>query len=428
MQKFMDFMEKYFIPVAAKIGSQRHLVAIRDGFVGIMPLIIAGSFAILINNIPIKGYGDFMANTFGAGWQFVQGAIWNGSFAVMSLLVVFTTAYSLGRSYDKDGLATATVCFASLLMLYAGSATDWAIPYAYLGAQGLFVSLGVALIFGTIFCKLLGNPRLLIKMPEGVPPAVAKSFAALFPSIIVLVLVGITGALLTWVANIPNLHLFIFEAIQKPFGDMFSANLAPLLILIFFQQLLWFFGLHGSNILGPIINAVLLPLTTANVDAVALGKSATNVINSQFIDSFVNLGGSGATICLLLAIYIVSKNKANKTIANLSVAPGLFNINEPVLFGMPIVLNPMYIIPFIFVPIIFATIAYYATVLELVPIIGTLAPWTTPPVLGAFISTASIMGAVVALINIAVGTIIYMPFVMAADRKAALEESQGLAQ
>lgn len=427
MEKFMSFMEKYFIPVAAKIGSQRHLVAIRDGFVGIMPLIIAGSFAVLLNNLPIPGYGDFMANTFGEGWKFVQNGIATASFSIMSLLVVFTTAYSLGRSYGKDGLATATVCFAGLLMLYTAS-PEGAMPYTYMGAQGLFVSIGVALIFGTMFCKLLGNPKLLIKMPDGVPPAVAKSFAALFPSIIVLIAIGVTNAILVWALNIPNLHQFIFDVIQKPFGNMFSANLMPLLILIFFQQLLWFFGLHGPNILGPIINAVLLPLTTANIDTLKLGNTPENIINSQFLDSFVNLGGSGATICLLIAIYFVSKNKANKTIANLSVAPGLFNINEPVLFGMPIVLNPMYIIPFILVPLVFATIAFFATKMGLVPVIGTLAPWTTPPVIGAFISTGSFAGALVALVNIVVGTVIYLPFVILSDRKVALEESQGLAQ
>lgn len=424
MQKFMDFMEKYFIPVAAKIGGQRHLVAIRDGFVAIMPLIIAGSFAVLINGLPFPGYEDFMANIFGEGWKFVQGSVWDASFGVMSLMVVVTTAYSLAKSYEKDGIACAMVCYASLSMLYAAGEAG----AGYRGPTGLFVALGVALIFGTIFCKLLGNPKLLIKMPEGVPPAVAKSFAALFPSVIVLVLVGIVKAILVWVFGIDNLHQLILDTIQAPFQGIFTASLGPILILIFFQQLLWFFGLHGANIIGPIVNAILLPLTTANIEAFKAGKTPENIINSQFLDSFVNLGGSGATICLLIAIYLVSKNKANKAISNLSFMPGLFNINEPILFGMPIVLNPMYIIPFIIVPLINAAIAYVATRVGLVPVIGILAPWTTPPIIGAFISTASIMGALVALVNVVIGIVIYIPFVMASDKKALLEESQGLAQ
>ena len=424
MKKFMDFMEKYFIPVAARIGSQRHLVAVRDGFVAIMPLIIAGSFAILINGLPIPGYADFMTKIFGEGWKFVQGSVWDASFGVMSLMVVVTTAYSLAKSYEKDGISCAMVCYAVLSMFYAAGADG----DAFRGATGLFVSIGVALIFGTIFCKLFGNPKLLIKMPEGVPPAVAKSFAALFPSIIVLVLAGIVKAIMVWVFGIDNLHLLIAEAIQKPFTNAFTASIGPVLILIFVQQLIWFFGLHGSNILAPIINTVLLPLTTANIEAFAAGDKPTNIINSQFLDSFVNLGGSGATVCLLIAIFLVSKNKANKAISSLSIMPGLFNINEPVLFGMPIVLNPMYIIPFIIVPLLNAVIAYTATRVGFVPIIGTLASWTTPAIISAFVSTASFTGALIALINVALGIVIYIPFVMDADRKSALEESQGLAQ
>lgn len=428
MNKIMEFMEKYFIPVAAKIGSQRHLVAIRDGFVAIMPIIIAGSFAILINNVPITGYNDFMVSIFGAGWKSINGAIWNGSFAVMSLLVVMTTAYSLARSYDKDGLAAAVTSFTCLLMFYAGSATDWAIPYAYLGSQGLFVALIVALVFGTIFSKLLGNPKLLIKMPDGVPPAVAKSFAALFPTIITVVIAGIVQVTLLWVFGWSNVHQVIFDAIQKPLQSFFTDSIGPLLVLLFLQQLLWFFGLHGSNILGPIFSGVLLPLTLENVAAVEAGKAAPHAINSVFVDIYVNMGGSGTTICLLIAIFLFSKNKANKTIANLGLAPGLFNINEPVLFGMPIVLNPIYLVPFIVVPMVSALIGYFATVSEIVsPVVATV-PWTTPPVISAFMATASFTGALVALVNIAVGVVIYMPFVLMSDRKAALEESQGLAQ
>ncbi|MEG0297162.1 MAG: PTS sugar transporter subunit IIC [Clostridium sp.] len=425
MNKFMEIMEKYFIPVAAKMGAQRHLVSIRDAFVAIMPLVIAGSFAVLLNNFDLFGYQDFMVSMFGADWKTINGAIWDGSFGVMSFLVVFTCAYSLAKTYDKDALSCGAVCFAGLFMLMENSAA-WG---AWGGSNGLFVALGVALIFGTIYCKLLGNPKLTIKMPDGVPPAVAKSFAALAPSVIVLILVGILKVVLLWVAGIPNLHQFIFDVIQEPAQKIMSESLGPVLILIIFQQVLWFFGLHGANIIGPIVNAVLLPLTTANVEAVAAGEKAQYIVNSQFLDSFVNLGGSGATLCLLISIFIFSKNKANRAIASLGIAPGCFNINEPVIFGMPIVLNPIYIIPFILVPVACASIAYGLTSVGFMPVVSALPGWTTPPVLGAFLSTGGAwQGAAVAALNVVVGIIIYTPFVMVADRKAALEEAQGLNQ
>ena len=194
---------------------------------------------------------------------------------------------------------------------------------------------------------------------------------------------------------------------------------------------MWFFGLLGSNILAPIINALFLPLLTANTDAFNLGKANAdipNIVSSQFLDSYVNLGGSGATICLIIAIFMVSRNKANKAIANLGLAPGLFNINEPVQFGLPMVLNPIYFIPFIFVPILFAIIGYVFTAIGIVPKIVLLAPWTTPPILGAIMSTSSIRGAIIPIVNIIVGTIIYIPFVKMADKRAEAEAEAVLSQ
>ena len=430
MNKFMAWMEKHFIPIAAKIGAQRHLVAIRDGFVSIMPLIMAGAFAVLINNLPIKPFQTFMSNSFGeAWWKGFGGDIWNATFAIMSILIVFTISYSLARSYESDGLAAGVISFASLLMLYKSSGADWAIPYGYLGTQGLFVSIAVALIVTSIFVKLLGNQRLVIKMPDGVPPAVARSFAALLPSIIILVLVTSFRHVLL-ALNIEDIHASIFWTIQKPLQGLVS-SLPALLLIIFIQQLLWFFGLHGSNILAPIINALFLPLLTANTDAFNLGKANAdipNIVSSQFLDSYVNLGGSGATICLIIAIFMVSRNKANKAIANLGLAPGLFNINEPVQFGLPMVLNPIYFIPFIFVPILFAIIGYVFTAIGIVPKIVLLAPWTTPPILGAIMSTSSIRGAIIPIVNIIVGTIIYIPFVKMADKRAEAEAEAVLSQ
>ncbi|MBU3103902.1 PTS sugar transporter subunit IIC [Clostridium gasigenes] len=424
MQKFMDFMEKYVVPVASKMGAQKHLIAIRDGFISIMPLIMAGSLAVMINNIPITGYPEFMAKIFGAEWRYPQGQVWNASFGIMSLILVVTTAYSLAKSYDKDAIACAVVCYAATSMLYApGAAGD-----AFKGTNGLFVALAVPLIVGTIFCKLIGNPKLIIKMPEGVPPAVSRGFAAILPSMIILALVAAIQSVLLWVFGIDNIHKVVSDAIQSPFMKLFSSSIVPVLIFILCQQLFWFMGLHGANLLGPIVNAVLLPLTTSNIEAFSLGQEPTSIITSQFLDSFVNLGGSGATISLLIAILLVSKNKASKAISKISIAPGLFNINEPVIFGMPIVLNPIYIVPFIIAPIVCAIIAYYATLWGFMPTTRMLVYWTVPPVLSAFIATASFKGALIALINVVVATGIYLPFVKVADKQALLEESQELAQ
>lgn len=425
MNKFFQWMEEHFVPVAGKIGGQRHLVAIRDGFATITPIIMAGAFAVLFNNLGFEWYQNLLNSLLPVGWKSWGGNIWSGSFAIMSILIVFTVSYHLARSYNKDGLAAGVVGVAASMILYA-TTPDGALPYSFLGAQGLFIALIVALVSTELFVKLIGNPRLVIKMPNGVPPAVTKSFAALIPSIIILAIAaGVKQLFIT--ISIPDMHQALFFTIQKPLQGLVG-SLGGVLIIIFISQVLWFFGLHGSNILAPIINALLLPLLLANTEAIKSGLQPENILNSQFLDSYVNMGGSGATIGLLIAIYILGKKSGvqQKTIANLGIAPGCFNINEPVIFGMPLVLNPMYFIPFILAPMVSAIIAYVLTYIGFVPKVSIMATWTTPPILGALISTNSVMGAVTALICLTVSVLMYLPFVYMAGRQEVAEEKAAL--
>lgn len=418
MKKIMSFLEKYFVPIAAKFGSQRHLVAIRDGFAMIMPLILAGAFAVLINSLPVPAYQNFMVGLFGKSWTNFGGNLWNGTFAVMSIILVVSISYNLALSYDSNGIGAGLVSFASLLMLYTPSAKDWAIPYAFLGAQGLFVSIIVALISTELFVRLLGNPKLIIKMPEGVPPAVAKSFAALFPSLIVLSLWALFKTI-TVALGLPDIHQAIFKAIQAPLTGL-ADTLGSAIAVAFLVHFLWFFGLHGTNILGPVLNAVYLPAINDNIAALKAGKMIPHIVTMPFFDAFIYLGGAGTTIGLIIAIYLASRRKKKRTelqnIANLAIAPGIFNINEPMIFGMPLVLNPVFFIPFILTPVILTIISYFAIALGIVPRTIAMMPWTTPPIIGGFLVTGSIRGALLALLNLVISIVIYIPFVLVADK------------
>ena len=419
MNKFFEWMEEHFIPIAAKIGSQRHLVAIRDGFATLTPLIMAGAFATLFNNLGFEFYQNFMNWLLPANWKNFGGDIWNASFGLMSILVVFSISYHLARSYDKDGLSAGVVSVAASWMLYK-TTEDGKLPLTFVGSQGLFVAIIVAIIATEIFVKLIGNPKLVIKMPDGVPPAVAKSFAALIPSIVVLC---VTAGILEIfkVLGLPDIHQALFNVIQAPLQGV-AGSLGGVLVIVFMIHLLWFFGLHGSNIMAPIINALLLPLTILNTEAFANGKPAEYILNSQFIDSYVNMGGSGTTIALLIAILIIAKRKSaqQKMMVGLGIAPGCFNINEPVIFGMPIILNPIYFVPFILAPMACTVIAYALTAIGFAPKVVVMAGWTTPPILGAILSTNSIRGGITALICLAAAVVIYLPFVaMAAKQENA---------
>lgn len=427
MKKLIEFMEKYFVPIAGKIGSQRHLVAIRDGFVAIMPLIVVGSFAVLINNIPWKPYQNFMMKVFGESWTSFGGNIWTGSFAIMSLLVAFTIAYNLARHYNSNGLAAGALSFGCLLMLYNGSSKDWALPFAYLGAQGLFVAIFVALVSTEIFVHLLGNKKLVIRMPESVPPAVSRSFAALIPGALTLVAFSLFKVFLVAV-KIPDIHNTIFTLIQQPLMGL-ADSLGAALIIVFLVHLLWFFGLHGGNIILPVTSAIFLPLMDANIAAFKAGEQAPNVITSGFFDSFVYMGGAGTTICLLIALFIAAKRKENRSIAKLGIGPGIFNINEPVLFGIPMVLNPVYAIPFVLTPLVITVISWFSIATGLVPKTISIPTWTIPPIINGALATGSWRGAALNIVCLIIGVGIYMPFVLIAERyqaKAEIEANKTL--
>lgn len=416
MNRFIEFMEKYFVPFASKIGSQRHLVAIRDGFVTIMPLMILGSMAILINNLPIGPYQDFMTNLFGGDiWKQFGGNLWEGTFQVISLLTAFTIAYQLANSYGKDALSAGIVSVASLIILMEPISEGTGLPIIWAGAQGLFIAIITALVSTEIFIRLLGNKRLVIKMPEGVPPAVAKSFSSLFPSMITLSIFALFEVL-TLAVDIPDIHQSFYELIQAPISNLSNTLFAAVIIALLIH-FLWFFGLHGSNMMEPIMQAVYLPAIEANSAAYKAGEAIPHIVTKPFFDAFMYLGGTGATLALITAVFIAGRrHKHYYSISKMSAAPGLFNINEPILFGFPVVLNPILFIPFILIPVVLTVVSYTALSIGLVPKTIAFIPWTTPPVIGGFLATGSWKGAALAIFNFAIAVVMYLPFIRIAVR------------
>ncbi|AQU79589.1 PTS lactose transporter subunit IIC [Planococcus faecalis] len=419
-----------FIEIAGRIGAQRHLVAVRDGFVSIMPLIIVGSLAILINNFPPLGsfnFVEWMNGVLGEGnWQAVGGSIWNGTFAVLGLLVAFSIAYNLAKSYEIDGLSAGLISAAAYIMLVPVT-EDWGLNFAWLGAQGLFVAMILSIGLTELF-RILVKSRWTIKMPEGVPEGVARSFQALIPATIILILVGCFQALMSIFAEI-SVFEFIFIVIQQPLQGL--GNTLPAAIFIaFLNHLLWFFGLHGTNIIGSIIEPLYLPLIQENLELFKSGVSAfdvPNTVTKPFLDSYVFMGGSGTTIALIAAIFIVirkEKNHPYREVGKLSSPAAIFNINEPVIFGLPIVLNPAMLIPFIMVPVTLTITSYLALSSGLVPKTVAIIPWTTPPILSGYLVTGgSWRGVALQVFNLVLATLMYIPFVIVGAR--ALRKQAG---
>lgn len=431
MEKFMAFMDKYITPYAAKMGAQRHLVAVRDAFVAMIPLTIIGSLATLINNAPIKALSNFLAdNTFGQQIKSLNGDVWFGTLAIMALLLVIGVAYNLAKSYEENGLQSAMIATSIFILLIpqvAKIAIDgqpavegWGfIGVAYLGTGALFTAIIIGILSTEVFIRLGKLKQLVVKMPEGVPPAVSRSFAKLIPGMLTVVIFAVAGLLIRLAVD----GQFLTDLINKYLGIPLSniTDTLPSAILIaFFIHGLWFVGLHGANIALPFTGTMLTNLGAQNAEMIQNGAplDQLHVLAGPFFDAFVFMGGSGVIIGLLIAIAIAGKRR--RDMLALGLAPSIFNISEPVIFGLPIVLNPIFGIPFVIAPIVTTIISYLSISFGLVhPIIMATMPWTTPPILGGFMATGHWSGAVLCIVNIAVSILIYLPFVAMAEKMDA---------
>jgi len=416
LNKFMRLMENKFVPVASKLGSQRHLIAIRDAFISIMPLAIIGSLAILINNFPIMEYQNFMASLFGPEWTSLSIYIYSGTFAIMSLLIVFSISYNLADSYDTDPLLAALISFSAFIITIIQSGKDGlTIPFQWLDASGLLVAILVAILATEIYVKMMNIIKIKKKKEEGtMSPILNRYFFALIPTIMIFLIFSLMRIVFASF-GIENIIEEIYRLIQLPLMGL-ANNLGTALMIVFIGHFFWFLGLHGTNILEPVIQALYLPALQENIQAVSNNLTVPNIFTKPFFDSFVYMGGSGTTISLLIVIYLFSNSKRKRDLMKLSSTQSVFNINEPILYGLPIVMSPIYLIPFIFTPLILTLSSYFAILTGLVPKTIAMVPWGTPPIISGFLITGSITGSLLQIFNIFIGILIYFPFVKIAER------------
>lgn len=436
----MKFLEEKFVPFAAKVGAQKHLACIRDTFVLIMPLTIAGAVGVLLNcigqifaknglNMPTvqAGYESFIKVS---GLSNVFTAMNAGTISIMAILLAGILSGKLTEANGGDGQAAIAVgiaCFLSGLTIWGISpGEDPKAAYdtftKLIGANGLFVAMLMAIFVGEVFPRLSKNKHLIIKMPDGVPPAVSKAFSSLIPAILT---VGLAGIIYGYTFKFSGRT--VFEIIEQFLGAPLkglSQSVGMVIIMYFMIDLLWVFGLHGANIVGAVTTPVLTPLGLENMNRFANKQEPLNTVTAGLQSGFAFMGGSGATLGALLAIMLFSKSAASKTIANLAFAPGLFEINEPLTFGLPIVMNMVLAIPFILGPIVLGVITYYLMEAGMIrrPCID--APWVTPPVLVGFLCTGGdFRGAVWNVIEIVLLTILWTPFILMNDKVQARENS-----
>ncbi|HAQ6737101.1 TPA: PTS sugar transporter subunit IIC [Enterococcus faecium] len=437
--KVVDRLSEKMLPIVTKMSSQRHLLAIRDSFIVTMPLVMAASVMVLLNalifsNATVQRILDL------SPLAELASIVNNGTMSILAIIVCYNIGWNLATHYIQTGviddpsfspvhagiLSTAVMfilmSLSSTVTLMDGNTAEATGVFlqSLTSSSGLATAMIAALVSTELFIKLAKMKSFKIRMPEGVPPAVAASFNSLVPEIVVILFFSVVVFTLnhTTGLNVPQL---IELAIQTPL-KAFVLSVPGILFLQFFSDFLWVFGMHGSSILAPIRQAPLLQSIQENMDAFSVGKEIPNIITEPFTNAFGLIGGGGCILPLVIAILWASKRQEQRSIAKFGLTTCLFNITEPIMFGLPVVMNPIYMIPCAIIPSINLVIAYAATSLGIISKTVAAAPWITPPVIQSFIATGGdIRAAVLTVILIILDVFLFLPFVLAAN-KAKLAE------
>ena len=404
--KATSIIEDKLVPVAAAIGGQRHLLALRDGIVMIMPLLILGSFAMIVIQFPVQPWIDMLEN---AGWgeEGHLGIILEYTFGIMALVASFGVASSLAGSYRKkngeaiDGIPAGILSLATFHIITQGEGT---------GSEFLLVAMFFAIFTAEIY-RLFIQKDWVIKLPESVPLAISRQFTALLPGLVIL---GVAWVFIAVPMSYTPYHTISNWLNEGLFSGLRSVGLSyPFTMLgAFLEHLLWTFGLHGAAvIIFPFFEPLWLTSTF-------IGTTA--IFTWPFYENNIWIGGSGATLPVVIYMLVLAKSKLLKDIGKIAIGPGIFNINEPVVFGLPIVLNPILMIPFIITPLVLVTINFVGTSIGLFPVLDKLVPWTTPVFFSGFLAATGnigqrLMAVVAQLISFVVAFLIYLPFIRAWD-------------
>ena len=431
---FTEKISKKMLVLSSKITNQRHMNAIRNTFNSLLPIIITGAICSLFSNVVCSTTttGISLAKVSGMAWLGKFTGIFEaGNYASMSFLTigaVLLIAAELGKSLKHEEFIAPiislscyiTLCSSSVSTTIEGLADPVVIANAlsstFTGASGLFVGIIAAVLSMELYCKLIDSKKFIIKMPDSVPSNVSKSFSDLIPGVLSIIIFATFGFAFN---SLFGMSFFdaITICIQKPLAAAFT-GLPGYLLMFAAVQILGCLGIHGAQVLMPIFQPILLQAIATNLELVNSGKQATEILNYGFRQNFTMLGGCGVTLGLIFAVFIASKRDDYKAIAKLSLLPGLFNINEPMIFGMPIVLNHILMIPFIVTPLVTSAFAYFMTAIGFFGVMTYTTPWTTPPLLIAYLGTGGDIGAVITqLICIVIATLIYLPFVIIANKQ-----------
>lgn len=403
------------------VGHRSFFIAIRRGLAFSLPLIMVGAFVILLRDLPSQTLQQGLESWFGGRWHALCSDIVAGTFGMVSLAVLagFSCAMAEMHNQRQNGasvvsptiaIVVVTACW--LITVAPTDAVSWRGSMSM--DRGLLVALLVAALGSGLFLRLAAIRRL--QLPLGVAgfDPMVRDILAVTPAAMLTILAFCSLRALMLLNGWTDIHNLLSQLLLTPFSGAHN-TLGFALGYVSLSQGLWFLGVHGPNLLFAIEESMLVPASLANVGVAAVGGSPHFIFTKEFFDVFTRMGGSGSTLCLISALLLASRDRGIRRFALFALLPAACNVNEPLLFGLPLILNPLYLIPFLATPLLQTVTAYAATVLGLVPHTAFKVVWTTPVFFSGYAVTGSLSGVLLQLLNLALGTVLYIPFVRLSD-------------
>ena len=417
-----EFFSNKVVPVIMKFVSLKGVVALKDGLLYTMPLSIVGSVFLLLANFPVQAVVDWLSSM---GWMDPLNQAYGATFNISALVAVVGIAYEYVKKEGYQALNAGVLGFVvflittnSFVVSESGEIVSNVIDKTWTAGQGMITAILIGLIVGWVYSWFMKHD-IRIKMPAGVPEGVANSFTALIPAFVIITGATLVYSFFKFVLDTTFIEA-VYTVIQTPLQGM-TDSLGGVIMMTFLAPFLWWFGVHGSTIVGGIMGPLLGANALANQAILDSGMALTienggHIVTGQFIDQFITVTGSGLTLGLVTYMIFFAKSQQCKELGKLGGVPGLFNINEPILFGTPIVMNPFLAIPFIGMPVLSGIITYFALATGLVPLFSAISvPWTTPPIVSGFIIggwRAAVLQAVILILSF----FAYLPFIRKIDK------------
>ncbi|EKM6457670.1 PTS sugar transporter subunit IIC [Cronobacter dublinensis] len=421
-QSMVDVIENKITPLAGAMGSQRHVVAIRDGFLAALPFMIIGSFLLVFIFPPFSPDTQigFCRAWLDLSLKYREQLMlpFNLSMGVMTFFISVGIGASLGKHYQLDPIMTGLLAFMAFLLV-AAPYKDGHISTQYFSGQGIFTAL-ITAIYASEMYAFLKRHNITIRLPKEVPTGVARSFEILIPVVVIVFTLHPLNLLIESTTG-----MILPEAIMHLLSPLVAASdsLPAILISVLICQILWFAGIHGALIVTGIMNPFWMANLSANQAALAAGQALPHIYLQGFWDHYLLIGGVGSTLPLAFLL-LRSRAVHLRTIGKMGVVPSLFNINEPILFGAPVIMNPIFFLPFILVPMVNAVLAWTATKLGWLAQVVSLTPWTTPAPVGAsWAANWAFSPVIMCLICMVMSALMYYPFVKAYERTLQKQEA-----